>query len=80
MIKHLGSAEEIRNEILRRLQENADLRDAFRDCDVPLPQRVDAGANNGCNWTIESFPAVPPACLATVKAVTSEMKREYELR
>lgn len=80
MIKNLGSAEQIRNEILRRLQENADLGDTCRDCEIPLPQRVDVAANGGCNWTIDAFPAVPPACLATVKAVTTEMMREYDLR
>ena len=80
MIRNFGSADEIRNEILRRLQENADLGDDCRDCDIPLPQRVDAAANGGCNWTIEAFPAVMPSCLPTIKAVTTEMMREYELR
>ncbi|MNQ76025.1 hypothetical protein D3C85_908420 [compost metagenome] len=80
MIRNFGSADEIRNEILRRLQENADLGDDCRDCDIPLPQRVDAAANGGCNWTIEAFPAVRPSCLPMIKAVTTEMMREYELR
>lgn len=80
MIKNLGSAEQIRAEILRRVQENADLEDVCRNCDIPLPRRVDAAANGGCNWSIDAFPAVAPACLATFKAVTMEMMREYDLR
>ncbi|WP_244222855.1 hypothetical protein [Cupriavidus lacunae] len=45
MIKNLGSAEQVRNEILRHLQEYADLGNACRDCYIPLPQRVEAAAN-----------------------------------
>ncbi|SOY70925.1 conserved hypothetical protein [Cupriavidus taiwanensis] len=80
MIKNLGSAEQIRDEILRRVHECADLGDAFRDCSIPLPRRVDTAANGGCNWTIDGFPAVPAACLTTVRAITTEMMREYDLR
>jgi hypothetical protein len=79
MIKNKGSAEQIRNEILRRLQENADLGDACRNSDIPLPLRVDPGTNGGCNWRIEAFPGVTPACQAAVKAITVEMMREYDL-
>ncbi|QYY32724.1 hypothetical protein K2O51_18335 [Cupriavidus pinatubonensis] len=74
-----SSAEQIRNEILRRLQENADLVDACRDSEIPLPLRVDPGTNSGCNWRIEAFPGVTPACQAAVKAITAEMMREYDL-
>ncbi|MBF6990013.1 MULTISPECIES: hypothetical protein [Cupriavidus] len=80
MIKHLGSAEQIRDEISRRVQENTDLGEAFRDCSIPLPRHVDAATNGGCNWIIDAFPAVPASCLTTVKAVTAEMMREYDLR
>ncbi|WER44692.1 hypothetical protein CupriaWKF_10080 [Cupriavidus sp. WKF15] len=79
MIKHTGSPEQIRNEILRRLQEQADLGDACRDCDIPVPIAADPRTNNGCNWRIEAFPGVAPACQAVVKAVTAEMMREYDL-
>ncbi|CAG2158407.1 hypothetical protein [Cupriavidus numazuensis] len=79
MIKSKGSAEQIRNEILRRLQENADLGDTCRNAEIPLPLRVDPGTNSGCNWRIEAFPGVTPACQAAAKAITAEMMREYDL-
>ncbi|CAG9166034.1 hypothetical protein LMG23992_00671 [Cupriavidus laharis] len=57
----------------------ADLADACRNCDIPLPLHVDPVTNNGCNWRIEAFPDVTPACQSTVKAITAEMMREYDL-
>jgi len=80
MIKNIGSAEQIRDEILRRLLGSPDLGDACRDCAIPLPSRVDPTANGGCNWSIEAFPGVDHACLPAAKAVTMEVMREYDLR
>ncbi len=78
MIKNLGSAEQIRNEILRRLQENADLGDT---CDIPLPQRVDAAANGGCNWIIDASPqSRRHAWPRSRQSRPTEMMREYDLR
>ena len=79
MIKNLGSAEQIRREILRRLQENADLGEACRNCEIPLPRRADPLVNGGCNWTIDAFPGVDAASLPAVRAVTAEMMREFDL-
>ncbi|AOZ04347.1 hypothetical protein BKK81_33820 (plasmid) [Cupriavidus sp. USMAHM13] len=80
MIKNIASAEQIRNEIQRRLQENADLGDACRDCTVPLPARTDPASNGGCNWSINSFPGMAAACLPAAMAVTREVMREYDLK
>jgi|GEM_PF-4660825 hypothetical protein len=80
MIKNIGSAEQIRDEIQRRLQENTDLGDACRDCPVPLPLRTDPASNGGCNWSIATFPGIAAACLPAAMAVTREVMREYELR
>ncbi|WER50383.1 hypothetical protein CupriaWKF_32910 [Cupriavidus sp. WKF15] len=79
MIKNTGNAEQIRNEILRRLQESADLGDTCRNCEIPLPRPVEPAANRGCNWTIDAFPGVSADCLPVVNAVTAEMMREYDL-
>ena len=79
MIKTTASAEEIRSEILRRIQGCADLGDAYQCCDIPLPQVADPKTNGGCNWTIASFSGVADDCLPTVKAVTAEVMREFEL-
>jgi hypothetical protein len=79
MIKNTGSAEKIRAEIQRRIQESADLGDICGDCDIPAPRKADPATNGGCNWTIDAFPNVKQECLGALKAITSEMMREYEL-
>lgn len=79
MIKNIGTADKIRDEILRRIQESADLGDNCRDCDVQTPRKVDPATNNGCNWIIDEFPRVKQECLAPVKAIVIEMMREYDL-
>ncbi|AOZ04191.1 hypothetical protein BKK81_32860 (plasmid) [Cupriavidus sp. USMAHM13] len=80
MIKNIGSAEQIRDEIQRRLQENADLGDACRDCAIPLPLRTDPASDGGCNWSIDTLPSMPAACMPAAKAVIKEVMREYDLR
>jgi len=79
MIKNTGSADQIQAEIRRRIQESADLGDSCRDCDVPAPRKVDPATNGGCNWIIDAFPDVRQECIGTLKAITIEMMREYEL-
>ncbi|WP_244808380.1 hypothetical protein [Caballeronia zhejiangensis] len=79
MIKNVGTAEEIRNEILRRIQESVDLGDSCRDGDIPVPRKVDPGENAGWNWVIDEFRGVAQECLAPLKAVIVEMMREYDL-
>ncbi|WP_028222427.1 hypothetical protein [Paraburkholderia oxyphila] len=79
MIKNVGTAEKIRAEILRRIQESADLDDSCRDCDIPIPRKVDPAANGGCNWVIDEFRLVAQECMAPLKAVIAEMMREYDL-
>ena len=79
MIKNVGTAAKIRDEILRRIREAADLGDSCRDCDLPIPRKVDPAANGGCNWVIDEFPGVTQECVAPVKAIIIEMMREYDL-
>ncbi|SOE87869.1 hypothetical protein SAMN05446935_8535 [Burkholderia sp. YR290] len=79
MIKNSGTAETIREEILRRIQGNADLGDNCRDCDVQIPRKVNPATNSGCNWIIDEFPGVKQECLTLVKAIVIEMMREYDL-
>ncbi|MFX1674895.1 hypothetical protein PWR63_22035 [Paraburkholderia sp. A2WS-5] len=79
MIKNVGTAENIRVEILRRVQENADLGETCRDCDITVPRKVDPAENGGCNWVIDELRGGAPECVAPLKAVIAEMMREYEL-
>ncbi|CAM2167581.1 conserved hypothetical protein [Paraburkholderia sacchari] len=76
MIKNVGTAEKIREEILRRIQGSADLDDSCRDCDISIPRKVDPAENGGCNWVIDEFRGTSQAPL---KAVIVEMMREYDL-
>ncbi|WP_321915679.1 MULTISPECIES: hypothetical protein [unclassified Paraburkholderia] len=80
MIKNVDTAEKIRTEILRRVQENADLGDRCRDCEIPIPRRVDPVENGGCNWVIDEFRGIAQECMAPLKAVIAQMMREYDLR
>ncbi|WP_084069039.1 hypothetical protein [Paraburkholderia heleia] len=79
MIKNVGTAESIRLEVLRRVQESADLGDSCRDCDIPVPRKVDPAQNGGCNWVIDELRGVAQECVAPLKAVIAEMMREYDL-
>ncbi|SDD72447.1 hypothetical protein [Paraburkholderia lycopersici] len=78
MIKNVGTAENIRMEILRRVQGSADLGDSCRDCDIPVPRKVDPAGNGGCNWVIDEL-RVAQECVSPLKAVIAEMMREYDL-
>ncbi|MCA3186892.1 MULTISPECIES: hypothetical protein [unclassified Cupriavidus] len=78
MIKHQATAEQIRREILRRLQDNADLGETCWGCQIPLPKRT-MTAGQACNWVIDAFPGVNAPCLVLVEAVTREVMREYDL-
>ncbi|MEK6294075.1 MAG: hypothetical protein V4793_22355 [Paraburkholderia tropica] len=79
MIKNVRSAEKIRAEILRRVQENADLGDSYRECTISIPRAVDPAKNGGCNWVVDDVQGVAQDCVAPLKAVIAEMMREYEL-
>lgn len=79
MIKATANAEQIRGEILRRIQGCADLGDAYQCCEIPLPRAADPKTNNGCNWSIASFSGISGECLPTVKAITAEVMREFDL-
>lgn len=79
MIKNVGTAEKIRDEILRRVQGSADLDESCRDCDIPVPRKVDPAENGGCNWVVDEFRGVAQECMAPLKAVIAEMMREYDL-
>ena len=78
MIKNIGTADKIRAEVLRRVQENADLGESYRDCNITIPRKVDPVKNDGCNWVIDDFQGVAQECVAPLKAVIAEKMREYD--
>lgn len=79
MIKSTANAEEIRSEILRRIQACDDLGEAYSCCDIALPQAANPQMNNGCKWRVTSVSGVPSECLLTVRAIMAEVMREFDL-
>lgn len=79
MAKLIGTADEIRDEIQRRIRESDELNGDCRGCGAPTPYRIDPATNDGCNWMVDVFPSVEPGCLEFVKAITHQVMHEYDL-
>ncbi len=79
MPKIQATAEEIRNEILRRIQGSSALDGDCRECRAPTPYPTDPDTNGGCNWRVDTFPGVIPGCLEHVKEITRAVMYEYDL-
>ena len=80
-----GTAEEIRQEIQRRIGSSKERDGDCKDCRAATPRPTDPAANGGCNWTVDVFPGVNSGCLDFVcldfvKAITRTVMAEYELR
>jgi hypothetical protein len=80
-----GTAEEIRQEIQRRIGSSKEFDGDCNECCAPTPRPTDPAANGGCNWTVDVSPGVIPGCLDFVcmdfiKAVTRTVMADYELR
>ncbi len=79
MKKVKGTAEDIRQEIQRRIESSKELDGDCKGCRAPTPRFTDPDTNHGCNWTVDVFPGVIPGCLDLVKNVTRTAMAEYEL-
>lgn len=79
MRKINGAAEEIRQEIQRRIESSKELDGDCKKCRAPTPRLTDPATNDGCNWTVDVFPRAIPGCLDFVKAITRIVMAEYEL-
>ena len=79
MEKIKATAEEIRQEIQRRIESSKELDGDCKDCSAPTHRVTDPVTNHGCNWTVDVFPGVIPGCLDFVKAITRTVMAEYEL-
>jgi hypothetical protein len=79
MAKIRATAEEIRQEIQRRIASSKELDGDCKDSRAPTPRFTDPAANSGCNWTVDVFPGVIPGCLEFVMAITRQVMAEYEL-
>jgi hypothetical protein len=79
MPKFKANAEEIRQEIQRRIQTSLELDGDCKECKAPTPRFTNPNEIEGCNWTVDIFPGVVPGCMDFVKAITRSVMAEYEL-
>lgn len=79
MRKSIGTTEDIREVIQRRIENSKELDGDCKDCRAPTPHLTDPATNSGFNWTVDVFPDVIPGCLEFLKSITWEVMAEYEL-
>lgn len=79
MAKAIATAEQIRDEIRRRIQADMSMMGKCVGCGAPLPVRLAERRGDGVNWTIESFPALEPGCAAFMMRVLSSVMNDYDL-
>lgn len=75
--KTKASAEDIRQEISRRIQ-CSDCPDC-QASQAPIPRYIDPAENQGCNWTFDVIPGYVPGCEKLVIRITTEVMRDYDL-
>jgi len=85
MEKIKGTAEEIRQEIQRRIKSSIELDGDCKGCRTGTPRPTDPVTNGGCNWTVDVLSGVIPGCLDFVcldfvKTITRKVMAVYELR
>lgn len=79
MTKINGTAEQIRDEIQRRIASSTELAGDCKECMAPTPRLADPNSNTGCNWRVDVFPGVIPGCLEVVQSITQQVMAEYNL-
>lgn len=78
MAKRLATAEEIRAEIQRRIEASDEMDSDCRNCGAPTPVPLRV-PDQGCNWTILSYPKMIPGWDGVVRKILAEVMREYDL-
>jgi hypothetical protein len=75
----LATADQIHEEIQRRIR-NSDTRDGdCRDCGAPTPRRSERNAF-GTHWAVDALPGLTPGCEPVVEEIVRGVMAEYELR
>lgn len=76
MQKKRATAEEIQDELRRRIQQ----------CDglccrsgVPAPRPVTPKETGAPNWTIDGLPELAPGCFGTIVRIVDQARDEFEL-
>jgi hypothetical protein len=79
MAKATATAEQIRDEIRRRIRADTSMAGKCAGCGAPLPVRLAERRGDGVNWTIENFPTLEPGCTAFMMRVLSSVMADYDL-
>ena len=79
MARRTATAEEIRDEIQRRIAEGKELDGDCIECEAPTPIALKEPDQDGCNWTVTAYPGVILGCLGVVSNITEQVKREFNL-
>jgi hypothetical protein len=75
----LATANEIRDEIQRRIRSSDALDGDCRDCGAPTPRRSEQNVY-GTHWTVDVLPRLTPGCQEVVESIVRAVMAEYELR
>ena len=79
MARRTTTAEEIRDEIQRRIAEGKELDGDCIACEAPTPVPLIKPDKDGCNWTVTAYPGVILGCLSVVTNITEQVKRDFNL-
>jgi hypothetical protein len=79
MARRIATAEEIRDEIQRRIAEGRELDGDCIGCAAPTPIPLKEPDKDGCNWTVTAYPGMIRGCLGIVSNITEQVKREFNL-
>jgi hypothetical protein len=76
-MKKVGSAEEIRAELQRRISQSTWATGYCADCTAPMPYRI---THDGvANWTAQVGAAGKPGCESLLFEVIASVRAEYDL-
>jgi hypothetical protein len=76
-MKAIGSVEDIRSEIQRRIDTSNWARGFCADCEAPFPYRV---AHDGiANWIANVAPTAKPGCEGFLLNIVASVRRDYDL-
>jgi hypothetical protein len=77
-MRKLGSVEEIRAEIQRRIRESNWAHGYCADCPVPSPYRIPQ--DGIANWTAQVGAAAKKGCESLLLEIVASVRQEYDLQ
>ena len=74
-----ADAEEIRDELRRRIEQCLEFNGECRSCQTPVPRPAHPAADGEPNWVVDGLQHLPPGCLSVVVKIVAELRLQYEL-